>query len=177
MMIQVPHDGVTGVSPWIAGGGATLRGVPETNSIAPFVLSTDRNGKIIQHNNAPRMFSWPTGRSALLAEDVSDDVFKAMCTVSGPAPQNFRLNSDPKTPLIPPPENKEAVKPAVKAPVKTEPVKQEKTNGVKPTGTPTKTEPAKKSAETKTDPKSAAAACCGSQGETAAKDLPTESAC
>ncbi len=28
LMIQVPHDGLVGVTPWMAGGGATLRGVP-----------------------------------------------------------------------------------------------------------------------------------------------------
>ena len=35
VMVQIPHDGPGGVAPWIAGGGATLRGVPEKNSIAP----------------------------------------------------------------------------------------------------------------------------------------------
>src|SRR5262249_40919709 len=47
LMVQVPHDGPAGVTPWMAGGGATVRGVPEKNSIAPFVLSNDRNGKPI----------------------------------------------------------------------------------------------------------------------------------
>ena len=48
LLIQAPHDGITGVSPWIAGGGATLRGVHETNAIADFVLSTDRYRNVIQ---------------------------------------------------------------------------------------------------------------------------------
>src|SRR5205807_4290506 len=49
-MIQVPHDGPAGVTPWVAGGGSTIRGVPEKNSIAPFVLTTDKHGNVITNN-------------------------------------------------------------------------------------------------------------------------------
>ena len=45
LMMQIPHDGPAGATPWLAGGGATRCGVPEKNPIAPFVLSTDRDGK------------------------------------------------------------------------------------------------------------------------------------
>jgi uncharacterized protein (TIGR03067 family) len=116
-MIQVPHDGATGVSPWIAGGGATLRGVPEKNSIAPFVLSTDKNGKSIQHNGKRGTYVLLTdGTVRFIDQNVSDDVFKAMCTVEGPNPEGFDLNANPSTPLVKPPTGKDASTPPVKTP-------------------------------------------------------------
>jgi hypothetical protein len=111
LMIQVPHDGVTGVSPWIAGGGATLRGVPETNSIAPFVLSTDRNkntmvystdgGKTKQRGTFVLMTD---GSVRFIDQSIDDEVFKAMCTVGGATPKDFDLKKNPKTLLVPPPD-------------------------------------------------------------------------
>jgi len=124
LMIQVPHDGATGVSPWIAGGGATLRGVPEKNSIAPFVLSTDRNGKLISHDNKRGTFALMSdGSVRFIDQNVSDEVFKAMCTLDGPNPEGFKIDRDPNTPLVPangkPVEKKvEAKVPAKKAPEK-----------------------------------------------------------
>src|SRR5207302_1845624 len=88
------------------------------------------NGKIIQHKGKRGTYvTMVDGTVRFIDQNVADDVFKAMCTVSGPAPQNFDLQKDPNTPLVPDP---------VKAPVKTEPVKEDKT------GVPTKTEPVKK---------------------------------
>ena len=102
LMIQVPHDGVTGVSPWIAGGGATLRGVPEKNSIAPFLLSKDRNGNAIHHQNKRGTYVLMTdGSVRFVDENVSDDVFKAMATVGDPATPKIDLNKVPNTQLIP----------------------------------------------------------------------------
>ncbi len=127
LMAQVPHDGVTGVSPWIAGGGATLRGVPEKNSIAPFVLSTDRNGKAINHQNKRGTFVMMTdGSVRFIDQNVSDEVFKAMCTVGGPSPKAFDLDKIPNTPLIPAPVvNKEDAPPVdVKPPEKQPPVEK-----------------------------------------------------
>jgi hypothetical protein len=122
LMIQVRHDDTTGVSPWIAGGGATLRGVPESNSIAPFVLSTDRNGKPISHQNKRGTYVLMTdGSVRFIDQNVSDEVFKAMCTVNGPAPKTFDPAKDPNTPLIPGPNTK-IKKPVTKEPpVKAEP--------------------------------------------------------
>src|SRR4029079_701074 len=40
LMLQVPPDKVPAPQPWIAGGGSTLRGVPDKNSIAPFAFQT-----------------------------------------------------------------------------------------------------------------------------------------
>jgi hypothetical protein len=104
-MIQVPHDGITGVNPWIAGGGATLRGVPEKNSIQPFVLSKDRNGNVIRHKNKNGTFAIMTdGSVRFIDENVSDDVFKAMCTIQAKNPKGFNPDTDPLTPKVPEPQ-------------------------------------------------------------------------
>ncbi len=117
-MLQVPHDGPAGVTPWIAGGGATLRGVPEKNSVAPFVLSTDRSGKVIQHNGKRGTYAMMAdGSVRFIDQNVSDDVFKAMCTVGGGAPDNFSPATNPHTPLVNPPR-KDDVKPEPAVPVK-----------------------------------------------------------
>ena len=117
-MIQIPHDGVTGVSPWIAGGGATLRGVPEKNSIAPFILSRDKNDKPIEHQGKRGTFVlMADGSARFVDQTVSDDVFKAMATVQGPAPENFNPATNPSTPLLPAPEKEELPQPPAVMPV------------------------------------------------------------
>jgi hypothetical protein len=100
-MIQVPHDGPAGVTPWIAGGGSTVRGVPEKNSIAPFVLTTDKHGKVITNEKGKRgtYAMMADGSVRFIDQNISDDVFKAMCTVGGPAPEGFNLTTNPHTPL------------------------------------------------------------------------------
>lgn len=85
MMMQIPHDGLTGVSPWIAGGGSTLRGIPEKKSIDPFVLSTDKNGKPITHGGKKGTFAiMADGSVKFIDATISDDVLKAMATLHGP---------------------------------------------------------------------------------------------
>jgi hypothetical protein len=107
LLVQVPHDGVAGVTPWIAGGGATLRGVPEKNSIAPFVLTTDRDGRPIEHKGKRGTYALMTdGSVRFVDQNVSDDVFKAMVTVNGPAPENFDLNKNGSTPAVAEPKRK-----------------------------------------------------------------------
>ncbi len=111
--IQIPHDGPVGPSPWIAGGGATIRGVPEKNSIAPFVLGADRNGKPIQHNGKRGTYvTMADGSVRFVSANVSDAVFQAMCTVKGPAPGDFDLFKNPDTPLVPKAGAKPQPKPA-----------------------------------------------------------------
>lgn len=111
--IQIPHDGLTGVAPWIAGGGGTVRGVPESNSIAPFVLSTDRNGRPIQYKGKRGTHVFMADGSVRFVTDkVSDDVFKAMATINGPTPVNFDLNKNLDTPLVPKDVAKEIVRAA-----------------------------------------------------------------
>ncbi|HXG12756.1 MAG TPA: DUF1559 domain-containing protein, partial [Gemmataceae bacterium] len=63
-------------APWMAGGGGTVRGVPETDSVRPFVC-TEYNGK--------------AGTFAIMAdfsvrfipEDIPEEIFRAMCTING----------------------------------------------------------------------------------------------
>lgn len=80
MMMQVPYDSITGVSPWMAGGGATLRGVPEKNSIAPFVSVTEKGKRGTYAIMAD-------GSVRFLAADIPDDVLKALATINAPMPK------------------------------------------------------------------------------------------
>ena len=93
LMVQVPFDGLTGVSPWMAGGGSTLRGVPEKNSVAPFIIE----GK----GESGTFALMADGSVRFVKHDVSDEVFKAMATARGPLPEGLDLeSSDSRTPLI-----------------------------------------------------------------------------
>jgi hypothetical protein len=72
-MIQVPP---THQRPWIAGGGSTVTGIPETRSVQPFV-STQANGK------RGTYVLMADGSVRFVKDDIGDDVFKAMCTYKG----------------------------------------------------------------------------------------------
>jgi hypothetical protein len=73
LMLQIPS---AYKSPWIAGGGSTLRGVPETRSVQPFV-SMQPDGK------KGTMALMADGSVRFISETIEDDVFKAMCTYKG----------------------------------------------------------------------------------------------
>lgn len=113
LMLEVPHDNLVGVNPWMAGGGSTLRGVPEKNSVAPFIPSgTRKDGR-------------PRGTYALMADgsvryidqNVADEVFKAMATAKRPLPDGFDPDaSDSKTDLVKPPKGFDSKKPAPAVP-------------------------------------------------------------
>jgi hypothetical protein len=115
MLIQTPYDGPAGVTPWIAGGGSTLRGVPEKDSIAPFVLGNDRTGKPITHNGK-------RGTYAVMADStvrwidakISDAVFQAMVTVKGPVPENFSIDEWAPEVLPPKGEKQKTIGPALR---------------------------------------------------------------
>lgn len=128
LMIQVPHEQNIGVSPWIAGGGATLRGVPEDeNPLGPFVLSTDRDGKTINHQGKRGTYVLMVdGSVRFIDQNIAPEVFKAMCTIGGPAPKNFDLDKNPGATLIPAPgsKGKAPAKPIDKPATPIEPVKQ-----------------------------------------------------
>lgn len=61
--------------PWIAGGGATVQGVPEKNSMAPFVY--DHGGK----RGAYVLMA--DGSVRFLSADIPDKVFQALVTKAG----------------------------------------------------------------------------------------------
>jgi hypothetical protein len=73
MMAQVPP---TYKRPWLAGGGSTVEGVPETGSIRPFV-SPQPDGK------RGTLVVMADGSVRFISENISDDVFKALCTIRG----------------------------------------------------------------------------------------------
>jgi hypothetical protein len=76
--MQVPS---TLKRPWLAGGGATVQGVPEAKSVQPF----------LPQGNLIKQYQGKRGTYALMAdgsvrfipENISDEVFKAMCTIKG----------------------------------------------------------------------------------------------
>jgi len=71
-MIQVPPGYQR---PWIAGGGATVMGVPETKSIRPFEYSHQgKRGAIVLMLD---------GSVRIVDANVKDDVFKALATIKG----------------------------------------------------------------------------------------------
>ena len=71
-MIQVRPDEQR---PWIAGGGATVTGIPETHCIEPF--ATTQGGK------RGTYVLMCDGSVRFVKDDISDEVFKAMCTIRG----------------------------------------------------------------------------------------------
>jgi hypothetical protein len=95
MMAEVPP---VYKRPWIAGGGATVMGVPEKDSIKPFVCA--------QHGGKRGTYVIMADfKVRFIAETVSDEVFKAMCTINGGSSDaSFVLNRDAV--LIEPPEEK-----------------------------------------------------------------------
>ena len=62
--------------PWLAGGGSTAVGVPEKNSVKPFV-STQGDGK------KGTLVVMADGSVRFISENVSDEVFKALVTIKG----------------------------------------------------------------------------------------------
>ena len=62
--------------PWQAGGGSTAVGVPEKNSVKPFV-STQGDGK------RGTLVVMADGSVRFISENVSDEVFKALVTIKG----------------------------------------------------------------------------------------------
>jgi hypothetical protein len=110
VMVQVPPDSMAGATPWMAGGGSTLRGVPKKNSMAPFVFSsTGKDGQARRGTYA----IMADGSVRFIDQNVSDDVFKAMVTANGPLPEDYDLDGvDGKTPLVKAPKAPEPKKTA-----------------------------------------------------------------
>jgi len=90
-LIQVP---ATFKRPWLAGGGSTLQGVTESHSIRPFV-STTYNGK------SGTMAIMADGTVRFIPETITDDMFKALCTIKG----GEAVIIDRDAPKVPEPED------------------------------------------------------------------------
>ncbi|HLJ94684.1 MAG TPA: DUF1559 domain-containing protein, partial [Gemmataceae bacterium] len=73
LMAQVPP---TYKRPWMAGGGSTVQGVLEKDSVRPFV-SPQPDGK------RGTLVVMADGSVRFIAENIKDDVFKALCTTKG----------------------------------------------------------------------------------------------
>jgi Protein of unknown function (DUF1559) len=103
LFVQVPP---TFKRPWLAGGGSTVQGVPEHNSIQPFV-SGERDGK------RGTLVAMADGSVRFVSEKISDDAFKAMCTIKG----GLDVNVNRDAPIVAPTESAEPkfVEPTISA--------------------------------------------------------------
>lgn len=101
-LLQVPADYKT---PWLAGGGSTVRGVPETGSVKPFVCAT--------YNGKRGTFAvMADGRVRFVPETISDKDFQALCTIAG----GEDVDVDKVAPVVPAPETKAVTKTTTTAP-------------------------------------------------------------
>jgi hypothetical protein len=133
--IQVPTEVK---SAWLAGGGSTIRGVPETDPVLPFVC-TEYNGK-------PGTFAiMADGKVRFIAKDMNPDTFKALCTING---SDTITDLDAVAPVVPG-QAKSVLKPQL-PPTETTP----KSEAPKPSGEAPKPADGNKPAEEpKTSPK------------------------
>jgi hypothetical protein len=72
-LLQVPADFRT---PWLAGGGSTVRGVPEDHSVQPFVCTTYKGKR-------GTFAVMADGRVRFIPATISDQDFQALCTIAG----------------------------------------------------------------------------------------------
>lgn len=134
-------------SPWLAGGGATVRGVPEVDSIRPFVCAT--------HQGKRGTFAiFCDGAVRFIPETIADADFKALCTIAGGEEVDLRKlttelpggNTELKTGPLPIP-----VTPKKDEPKKSEPKKEEPKPAADPAAKPEA--PAPKEEPKKEEPK------------------------
>jgi hypothetical protein len=107
VMIQVSPGSSVGMTPWLAGGGSTVRSIPETDSIKPFL-----------HN-----YGGKTGVYVIMGDgsvrfvnaNIDNTVFQQMCTIGAKTPEfeaEFNKNTEKQGALAPPPPGKDEKKPA-----------------------------------------------------------------
>lgn len=118
--------------PWMAGGGSTIRGVPETGSVRPFISTTDSKGR------RGTMVIMADGSVRFIAETIADDVFKALATVRGGEKVDIEKEAPKMTPpdgtitelkpktIAPPPPEKKPMSPPTKEEGKKEEGKKDK---------------------------------------------------
>jgi hypothetical protein len=85
VMIQVAPDNPSGMTPWIAGGGSTLRGVPEKDSLKPFASDHGSLGR-------GTYLLMADGSVRFVKEGVSDPLFQSMVTYKGAPPKSNELD-------------------------------------------------------------------------------------
>ena len=97
-LIQVPPEFQT---PWLAGGGSTIRGVREPD---PRANPDDLSRRIIrpfvclEHEGKRGTFAvMADGKVRFLPEDIADEDFKALCTING----GEKIDVDKVAPLVP----------------------------------------------------------------------------
>ena len=92
-MIQIPVHSPSGMAPWMAGGGSTVRGIPEKDSLKPFVGdygSAGRGAYVLMADGSVRF----------LKEGTSDAVVRSMATYEGIDEEKFDFNK--VAPLVKP---------------------------------------------------------------------------
>jgi hypothetical protein len=102
-VIEVPPDYKL---PWLAGGGSTVRGVPEKDSARGFVRGNSGN-PTAEHEGKPGTFAiMANGDVRFIHENIPDSLFQAMVTIAGNEPVK-KEDLDKYAPLVPPPDNME----------------------------------------------------------------------
>ncbi len=99
-LLQVPADYKT---PWLAGGGSTVRGVGESGSVRPFVCVTYQGKRGTYAVMAD-------GKVRFIPETIADETFQALCTIKG---GEKIANLDQIAPVVPAPEVKTELKAAL----------------------------------------------------------------
>jgi hypothetical protein len=98
--------------PWLAGGGSTVMGVPETGTMQPFVCPN------VAYNNKPGTFAIMADCSVrFIPATLPYETFKAMCTIKGG--ESVELGRD--VPVVPPPEGQPELKAVEPSPVPSTP--------------------------------------------------------
>jgi hypothetical protein len=85
-------------SPWMAGGGSTVRGVPEKGKLDQFLAGDNEKGTYVLMGD---------GSVRFVSKTISPDVFRAMCTLKGNTPfkeEEWKLVPDPKAEMKGKPE-------------------------------------------------------------------------
>jgi uncharacterized protein (TIGR03067 family) len=84
VLLMVPKEPQ---SPWLAGGGSTVRGVSEdSDAVQPFVCTTygGKPGKTTKFDGKPGTLAiMADGKVRFIPADIDPNVFRALCTIAG----------------------------------------------------------------------------------------------
>ncbi len=120
-LLQVPPGAVYGMTPWIAGGGCTIRGVPARNSIAAFVDRTRPEMVMVKKKWVEKSVAraiMADGSIRFFFDTTPDRVFQAACKLQGPGPTaaEFEEFTYLSSAALPPPRGAGPAPPPVKKP-------------------------------------------------------------